>query len=736
MEIWYTEFGIELRSEADKLRDKYRGRIRLVMKYIRQYDEMTCGVTCIANILIHYGEENVDISKLIEISKTDKNGANLYGIAETLEILGFQAKVLKGSSEEFFKAVRDNEILLPCIIHTNSENNVMHYVIVREVKSNKVSIHDPAKGNISISYEEFNDLFTGYVVNIKNPENRKKAFSRTSVRKQSSFMELMPQNKWAIISTVLFSLVIAGIGILGTGIFELIIDRPGEVNLKMIMIALAVLYLFQACVQIGRTLIMSKMSRRIDNVLHKKYNEAITYLSSEKLRIRTTGDYLARFNELTTVRDAVSSVVLVMFVDGIIILGSGVTLWRMNSKLFLANVIIMLIYVGVMFIFRGPISRSNNEVMESSSEAQGYVKECIDGEETIKTLNVKNYIFAKQTAKSDKLTGSFYTAGMIEQIQETIVSAIDSMGLLIVLGMGILYVGIGVMTIGEVITFYSLSAYFSNPLKNIANLQPILQEGKIAQKRLDDIIGLSKEAADGVPFEEKINKIELKNIDFRYGNGKKILDHVSISIQGTQRIALVGESGSGKSTITKILEGLYTPESGEILINGKNLQEYSLESYRSKVGVVSQDNFLFSDTIRNNLLLGRDITEEQMIEACKKCNIHEMIEELPFGYDTVLEEGGKNLSGGQRQRLCIARAILGKPEFLIMDESTSSLDRHSERIIIQLIEDLQLPCLMVTHRKNVLKSCEYVYFLKKGIVAGEGTYEELMETNEEFSKVI
>lgn len=181
---------------------------------------------------------------------------------------------------------------------------------------------------------------------------------------------------------------------------------------------------------------------------------------------------------------------------------------------------------------------------------------------------------------------------------------------------------------------------------------------------------------------------------------------------------------------------IYTPENGEILVNGKNIQKYSLESYRNKIGVVSQDNFLFSDTIKNNLLLGRDITEEQMIEVCKKCNIHEMIEEFSFGYDTVLEEGGKNLSGGQRQRLCIARAILGRPEFLIMDEFTSSIDRHSERIIIQLIEDLQLPCLMVTHRKNVLESCEYVYFLKKGIVVGKGSYEELMETNKEFFKVI
>lgn len=706
------------------------------MKYIRQYDEMTCGVTCIANILIYYGEDNVDISRLIELSKTDKNGANLYGISDTLETLGYQTKVLKGSAEEFFTAVRDKEIILPCIIHTNSESNVMHYVIVKEVKNKKISIHDPAKGNINISYEEFNGLFTGYVVNVKSTGGKKRTFNRNTVKNQSSFMEFMPENKWSIISTVLFSLIIAGIGILGTGVFELIIDRPGEVNLKIIMLALAVLYVFQACVQAGRALIISKMSKRIDGVLHKKYNEAITYLSSEKLRIRTTGDYLARFNELTTVRDAVSSVILVMFVDGIIILGSGITLCKMNSRLFLANVIVMLIYIGIILIFRAPINKINNEVMENSSDAQGYIKECIDGEETIKTLNVKDYIFAKQTAKSEKLTGSFYAAGMIEQIQETIVSAIDSMGLLIVLGMGIIYVGMGMMTIGEVITFYSLSAYFSNPLKNIANLQPILQEGKIARKRLDDIIGLSKESAEGIPLDEKINKIELKDIDFRYGNGKKVLDHVNICVEGTQRIAIVGESGSGKSTITKIVEGLYSAESGEILVNGKDLSKYSLESYRSKIGVVSQDNFLFSDTVRNNLLLGRNITEEQMIEVCKKCNIHEKIEQLPFGYDTVLEEGGKNLSGGQRQRLCIARAILGKPEFLIMDESTSNLDRHSEKIILQLIEELQLPCLMVTHRENVLESCEYIYFLKNGVVSAEGTYEELAGTNKEFSEVI
>lgn len=165
------------------------------MKYIRQYDEMTCGVTCIANILIYYGENNVDISRLIELSKTDKNGANLYGISDTLETLGYQTKVLKGSAEEFLTAVRDKEIILPCIIHTNSESNVMHYVIVKEVKNNKISIHDPAKGNISISYEEFNGLFTGYVVNVKSTGGKKRTFNKNTVKNKSSFMEFMPGNK-------------------------------------------------------------------------------------------------------------------------------------------------------------------------------------------------------------------------------------------------------------------------------------------------------------------------------------------------------------------------------------------------------------------------------------------------------------------------------------------------------------------------------------------------------------
>ena len=170
----------------------------------------------------------------------------------------------------------------------------------------------------------------------------------------------------------------------------------------------------------------------------------------------------------------------------------------------------------------------------------------------------------------------------------------------------------------------------------------------------------------------------------------------------------------GKTTLTKLLEGLYKPESGDILINGKSLYDYSLSSYRSSIGVINQDCFLFSDTIKENLLLGRDINDQEIVEVCKQCNIHKYIESLPFGYNTPLDENGKNLSGGQKQRLCVARALLGKPKLLIMDEGTANLDKESERIIVDIIKQMNIPCIVITHKQSVADMCDCIYHLKQG----------------------
>ncbi len=680
------------------------------MKYVRQYDENACGVSCIATILRMNNINDVNSCEIVEVTKTDKNGTNLYGMSDGLNKFGFETEALKGDVSDFVDSINKGEVSLPCIANVLGESNAMHYVLVEKFHNGKFSIYDPANGKSRISIEDFEEVFTGYIITYE-----KKSQTKTkSNHIKKSKLELLKGHKIAIVGIVLLSLVVAGIGILGTMVFEVVIDRPQAKYIQVIMTALLVLFLFKALLEFGRTIITSRLSKSIDTMLHKLYNKAITFLPSEKLRIKTTGDYLARFNELGSIREALSSIVLVMFVDGIIVIGSSIVLFLMNKKMLVANLIVTVIYLIVMVLFKAPINKLNNKLMGKSAVSEGFVKECIDGEETIKMTSSKKHIYEKQMKNSEALIKTNYRTTIVESIQGILISTIDNIGLIIILALGLVFARLGQMSIGEVITFYSLSAYFSEPLKNIASLQPTLQEGRVARERLNDIVGLSKEESVGKSLEENINKIELKNVRFRYGNGKTILNNINMTIENNQKVAIVGESGSGKTTIAKLIEGLYRVEDGDILINGCSIYDYAIDEYRESIGVISQDNFLFSDTIKENLILGRDISEEDVVEACKKCNIHDFITSLPLGYDTPLEECGKNLSGGQRQRLCLARAILGKPKLMIMDEGTANLDKHSEEIIIELVKSLDIPCIVITHKASLVKACDCTYCLEGG----------------------
>ena len=282
-------------------------------------------------------------------------------------------------------------------------------------------------------------------------------------------------------------------------------------------------------------------------------------------------------------------------------------------------------------------------------------------------------------------------------------------------------------------------AYFTTPVKNLIELQPQLQTAFVAADRLDDILEQGVEKIDISSADmPKIHRWELKNIDFRYGNRELVLQDVSISIQRGQKIALVGESGSGKTTIAKLLLNFYTPEKGSIEIGGQPIEKIDIGALRSSIAYVDQNTFLFADTIKNNLKLGNpDVTNDEIINACKLANADEYISALPLGYDTPIYENGSDLSGGQRQRLAIARAILRKPQLLILDEATSNLDTITENAIKNTIFNLSddISCVIIAHRLSTIRNCDKIYVMDNGKVIEEGSHDELIDKQGTYYKM-
>ena len=270
-------------------------------------------------------------------------------------------------------------------------------------------------------------------------------------------------------------------------------------------------------------------------------------------------------------------------------------------------------------------------------------------------------------------------------------------------------------------------------------LQPTIQTAFVAADRLNDILDLhSEEIEEGGETLPVIDTLAFQNVDFRYGNRELTLEDISFTISKGEKIAIVGESGSGKTTLAKLLLRFYEPERGSILLNGGDVKELDLYALRRAVAYVDQNTFLFSDTIKNNLKLGNaEATDAEIEQVCKISRADEFIGKLPLGYDTPLDENGMNLSGGQRQRLAIARALLKKPQQLILDEATSNLDTITEASIKNTISQVNsdTTCMIIAHRLTTIRNCARIYVMEDGRIAEAGTHDDLMKKDVLYAKL-
>lgn len=750
------------------------------MKIIKQHDQRDCGAACLAMIAAHYGLK-MPISRFRELTKTDRTGVNLYGLTDGASRIGLEAAALSGSFQELTEGIESGEITFPFVAHTVTEGAMLHYIVVFSYKNGVFTVGDPARGKLRLNAGEFAGIWTGYIVTFQKGEDFKVGnYTRGGFVKFFRFLKgQYSKLAWVLI----LSLIIAAVGIMGTFVFELVIDsfatetqeESGEVqtddghdhdhddadadaheeeqsptvfdkifdaverySFQWVFIALLFLYLLQAGIQYIRGYLIIAMSRKIDIQLSLSYYNHIVDLPVSSIAVRQTGEYLSRFSDTDTIRTAISGATITLMMDTLMVIGCGCVLYLENPLLFCVSLIMVALYAVVVLIYRRPVERSNRAVMESGAMLQSYFKESIDGIETVKAACAGEQVKDTTTAKYTRFIGCNVKNSLLSLSQDTIAGAIELMGTVVILWIGFGMVKNGTVTLGSLLTFYALMAYFTTPIKNLIELQPTIQGAIIAADRLNDVLDLSPETDESGDVIENPGRWELKNVDFRYGNRELLLKNVSMHIERGEKIAIVGESGSGKTTLVKMLMRFYTPEAGEVLIDGKNVNTLELTGLRGSIAYVNQNTFLFSDTIINNLRLGcPEATDEEIYEACRVSCADGFIKALPLGYDTPLDENGANLSGGQRQRLAIARALLKKPKLLILDEATSNLDTITESGIKNTIFhlDSDMTCIIIAHRLQTVRGCDRIYVMDDGEIAESGTFDRLMHSGGKFASL-
>ncbi|ADL50586.1 peptidase domain-containing ABC transporter [Clostridium cellulovorans] len=704
----------------------------LFKKYhcIKQNDIKDCGAACLATISKQYGLK-IPISKIRETAGTDMKGTSAYGLIKAAETLGFTAKGVKASKpEDIF-----SEYPKPAIAHVIIDGSLLHYVVIHKVTEKEILIADPAKGMVKYTPEDFFKIWTGVLIlMVPSPKFEKGDETKGLFQR---FWGLIRVQKNLLINIFIASMLITILGIVGSFYFKFLIDDilPNNLDSSLMVISLAMigLIIFRIITEFFRSLLLMHMSQNIDIPLLLGYYNHVIDLPMNFFGTRKVGEIISRFNDAGKIRDAISQATLTMMIDTVMAIAGGVILYMQSPKLFWICFIPIVLYMVLVFVFKKSLEDINRKVMEDNAMLTSYLVEGIEGIETVKAYNGEKKVNLETEKKFIKLIKSIFKHGYINNLQGTLKNTVKGIFGICILWMGAYLALKGEITVGELISFNALLAYFIEPIERMINLQPELQSAMVAADRLGEILDLEKEKA--VNEDKKVNPstllgdIVLKNVDFRYGTRQLVLKNINMNIKKGQKVALVGESGSGKTTIAKLLMNFYGVEKGEVIINNYNIKDINLEALRDKISYISQDSFFFSGTIKENMEFANcDATFEEIIEACKMTHIHEFINDIPTRYETMLEEKGSNLSGGQRQRLAIARALLKKPEILIMDEATSNLDSITEKAIEKTIETCteNVTTIIIAHRLSTIMKCDKIYVMEKGEVIEVGTHKELL----------
>lgn len=698
------------------------------LKCILQNDETDCGPACLAAIFGKYGLK-VSIAKIRDIAGTDRQGTSACGLVKVIEHYGFEQKVVEAD-----KNALTQKLPLPAIAHVVIDNTLLHYVVITKIKDNTVVVSDPAKGSVRYKKEDFLKIWTNVLILIAPTKESQKGNKKESTL--SSFFRLLISQKWLLLRIFILSMILTSIGIITSFYYQVLMDNiVPSLSIEMLNYVSAItlsLFLVQICLNFFRGLLIVKLEQNIDIPIMLGYYNHALILPMKFYSMRDTGEIISRFNDASSIRDIVSEASLTIMMDTIMAVVGAVVLFNSNRLLFLISVVMLILYGIIVFVYNKPIKKINRKIMEMNSKVTSQFVETINGIETIKAFNQED----NEKEKTDKLYKKFlkkvFNGGALSLSQQTITMFVAVVGELVILWVGVAYVIKGELTLGELITFNALLGYFIEPIKNLINLQPSIQTAVVAADRLGEILDITPEYNyEHEQLNDKIrfDKISISNLDFRYGTRELVLKDINLEICRGEKIAFVGESGSGKTTLANLLVRLYEQEKGSIKLDSIDIREFSIKQIRDNISYISQNTFLFSGTIRENLLFGNsDVSDDDISQVCKICELEEYINSLPLKFNTRIEENGKNLSGGQKQRLAIARALLKKPEILIMDEATSNLDYITERSIEKTINNFSknMTTIIIAHRLSTIKDCDKIFVLRNAQIVETGNHRDLL----------
>ncbi|MCZ8088996.1 peptidase domain-containing ABC transporter [Flavobacterium sp.] len=715
----------------------------------KQADQKDCGPTCLKIVAKHYGK-NLNVQQLRSLSETTREGSNLLNLSEAAEQIGFRTLGVKLSFEKV------NEAPLPCILHWNAN----HYVVLYKIKNDRIFVSDPAFGLLEYNKEEFIKNWIGNNADDDTEEGIALLVEPTPIFRQTQddneykntfgfgllFNYIFPYKSFVIqliIGLLAGSLLQLIFPFLTQSVVDVGIQNQNIHFIYMVLAAQLFLFFGKTALELIRSWILLHLSTRINISLISDFFIKLMNLPISFFDVRMTGDIMQRINDhhrieriLTT-----SSLNVLFSVFNMFIMGGVLAYY--NLKIFTVFFIGSILYFLWVTLFLKRREALDYKRFSEVSQEQSKVIELINGMQEIKLHNAEKqkrwgweYVQARLFKVSMK-------GLVLEQTQSIGSNFINELKNIIIIFLSAKLVIDGQITLGMMMAISSIVGSLNGPIVQLIDFIREAQDAKISLARLSEIHDKEDETAS---LDEKIKEIPkdatitINDLSFRYiGSDVNVLENLNLMIPSNKITAIVGTSGSGKTTLMKLLQQFYEPNSGEILVGKISLSKIAPKYWRSHIGSVMQEGYIFNDTIANNIAIGVDsIDKEKLLYAADVANIKNFIEDYPLGFNTKIGMEGVGMSTGQKQRLLIARAVYKNPEMLFFDEATSALDANNEKEIMEKLNVFfkDKTVVVIAHRLSTVMNADQIVVLEKGKIIETGNHQELIKRKGNYYELV
>jgi len=717
--------------------------------HYKQADSKDCGPTCLKIIAKYYGK-TINIKELRKITETTREGSNLLFLSDAAEKIGFRTLGTKLSLDKL------KEVSLPCILHWNKK----HYVILYKIKKKIYYISDPSFGLIEYDSTDFSKLWIGNNAGMQTEEGIALLMEPTSKfflsefdkedGKKASF-SILTQYIWRyrslllqlILSLLASSLLQLILPFITQSIVDIGIRNQNMQFVYLILYAQLFLFAGRTGLELIRSWILLHLSTRINISLISDFFIKLMNLPISFFDVRMTGDIMQRIGDHRRIERILttSSLNVIFSVINLFIMGGVLAFY--NLHIFWVFLTGSLLYFGWITLFLKRRKALDYKRFSEISNEQGKVIELINGMQEIKLHNAERQKRWSWEYVQARLFNISIKNLALEQTQTIGSSVINELKNIFIVFLSAKLVIEGSITLGVMLAISSIVGGLDGPVTQLINFIRELQDAKISLARLGEINEKEDETqqelhqTDDVPLNADI---DIKNLSYRYlGSDIHVLHGLTLKIPANKVTAIVGVSGSGKTTLMKMLLKFYEPANGEIFIGSSKLKNISQKAWRSNIGAVMQEGFIFSDTIAGNIAIGVDhINKERLIYAADVANIKEYVIGLPLGFNTKIGAEGLGMSTGQKQRLLIARAVYKNPEILFFDEATSALDANNEKEIMKKLDIFfkDKTVVVIAHRLSTVMNADQIVVLDKGKIIEIGSHSALVEQKGNYFELV